>query len=179
MSIFDDAQVVVLAADYIGMDASGKINAIGAGFTVSGVLPTGLVAPQHIAVLVDLPSRHAGAEFSLSIELRDESTDSAVKVAGPGGQLEPLRIGQLAKVLQFPSVPGVYIPARMFCRVQALLAFPNGLPVAPGGFYFWRVEIDGQHRKHWKASFHVLGPPPPAVFGGPTGPAGIPTLPAP
>ncbi len=178
MSVSESAHVVVLLADYINVDAAGKVNALGAGFLISPLQPSGLTAPQHLAVLVDVPSRHAGQEFALSVELRDDTLDTAVQVPGPTGKMEALRVQQLVRGDR-PSIPGLYLPDTMPVRVQLTLGFVQGLPLAPGKFYSWRAEVDGQHRQAWRARFHVPGPPPPPVFGGVTGPADVPTIPAP
>jgi hypothetical protein len=175
VGIFDEAHAFLLLADYIGVDAAGKLNALGAGFAVSGIQPNGLTAPMYLAAVIEIPSKFAGQELSASLELRDEETGSAVQLTGPSGQLEALRIQQVVKV-ERPALPGVYIPERMFCRVQLNVGFQTGLPLAPGHFYEWRLEIDGQHRKGWHVSFFVLGPPPGPVFGGKTGPADLPSL---
>lgn len=167
----------MLLADYIGVDAAGKVNAIGAGFVITGLQPTGTTAPQHVAVLVDVPARYAGQEFPLSLELRDADLDTVVQLPGPAGQLDAMRIQQLVKG-ERPVVPGAYLPDDLPVRIQLTLGFTNGLPLTPGRKYVWRAEIAGQHRKDWSARFYVPGPPPPPVFGGPAGPAdtALPTL---
>lgn len=182
---------VVLIADYIGVDPSGKVNAIGVGLTIAGVVPvpvpgaqpgapqsgqTVMAAPQHLIVMIDLPSKYVRQKFALSLELRDENTGEVVKVAGPDGTVQPLRLQQ-AVTVEPPAAPGIYLPPDMFSRVQVSLGFPNGLPLTAGHYYDWRVEIDGQHRKSWRAQFLVAGPPPAPVFGGPAGPADIPNIP--
>lgn len=181
--IYDDAHVVVLIADFIGVDGSSKVNAIGLGSNVVGAQPvpipgtsmgasgqTVMTAPQHLIVMVEVPAKYIRQQFALSVELRDENSGEAAKVAGPDGSVQPLRLQQAVTVEQ-PNVPGVYLPPDMFARVQIALAFPNGLPLTAGHYYNWRVEIDGQHRKGWRARFLVPGSPPPPVFGGPSGPA--------
>lgn len=177
MSLSKEAHALVLLADYIGVDAAGKINAIGACFALSGVQQTGLTAPQYVAAVVDVPGKYAGQELTLGLELRDEETGSAVTLPGPSGQLEAVRIQQVA-VVHRPSVPGLHIPESVFCRLQSTVAFPNGLPLPSGRSYAWRLEIDGQHRDEWTARFHVPGPPPPPVFGGPAGPSDVPGTPS-
>jgi hypothetical protein len=178
VGFFEDAHVTVLLADYIGVDAGGKVNAIGAGFTITGIQPHGLTAPQHVVVLIDVPGKYAGREFAFSLELRDEDSGSVVQVAAPSGQPDTMRIQQILKG-ERSQAPDVYLPESMFLRIQVAMAFVNGLPLAPGRFYSWRAQVDGQHRRDWSARFHVLGPPPPPVFGGPAGPADIPNIPAP
>lgn len=175
MSIHSEAHAVIFVADYIGIDAAGKINAIGAGFALTGVTPEGQTPPQHVAVLIDVPSRYDGDEFALSLELREESSDSVVQVAGPTGQLEALRLQQVMQVNR-PQISGAYLPTNLSCRVQATIGFPMGLQLQPGRTYGWHLQIDGQTRAGWVAKFHVVGPPPGPVFGGPSGPADIPGM---
>lgn len=177
MGIFEDAHVAIILADYVGIDAGGKVNAIGAGFTLTGVQPHGLTAPMHVVALIDLPGKYSGREFAFSLELWDDDTQEVVQMPGPSGQPDTMRIAQLVKGDR-PQAPGLlYLPETMFVRVQVALAFVNGLPLAPGRFYSWRAQVEGQHRKDWSARFHVAGPPPPPVFGGPADPADIPDLP--
>lgn len=38
MGLLDDVAVTVLVADYVGVEAGGKLNLIGAGFTLLGVM---------------------------------------------------------------------------------------------------------------------------------------------
>ena len=175
MSIFEDARVTIVLADHIGIDLGGKANLLGAGFTVSVVGPQGLSAPQHMLILVDLPSNHAGAEFALSAELKDETLGAPFKIVGPNGSPEVLRIQQIVRGAR-PSVQNAYLPLDLPVRVQLNISFANGLPLVPGHSYLWKIEIDGQHRKGWETGFHVLGPPPAPVFGGPSGPADLPQL---
>jgi hypothetical protein len=175
VTIQDDARIIVLVADHVGIDGGGKANILGAGVMVVGVSPQGLTAPMHVLVIIDAPGKYAGHEFALSVELRDETTGEAFKVVGPSGAPEPLRVQQVVTI-QRPTAPNLYLPPSVGARVQTNLAFPNGLPLGPGHDYLWQVEMDGQHRKSWRAGFHVLGPPPPAVLGGQTGPARIPNI---
>jgi len=94
-----------------------------------------------------------------------------VQVAGAASGLpEALRVQQVIAVTRPQANGAFYLPPSMFARVQISMGFPNGLPLAAGGFYSWRAEVDGQHHLSWGASFHVLGAPPPPVFGGRWGP---------
>jgi hypothetical protein len=177
MGLIDDVHAFVLIADYIAVDPTGKINALGAGFAVAGAAPgTGLLAPQYVAAVIDVPSKYVGQEFSVSLELHDDDAGQTVQVRGQSGQLEGMRVQQLIRANP-PNLPGVYLPESIFSRVQVTLGFPTGLPLTPSRMYSWRMQIDGQHRKNWRASFYVPGPAPQPVFGGPSGPADIPTLP--
>lgn len=176
MSLFSDAHAVVLIADFIGADAAGKLNAIGAGFAISGIGPDGQTPPQHVAVMVDVPSKYAGDEYALLLELRNETTGAVVQVPSATGQLEALRMQQVVRVERPALGPAIYLPNDMTCRSQVTIGFPMGLPLEPGNSYAWQLRIDGQHRPGWIARFHVVGPRPGLVFGGPAGPADIPDV---
>jgi hypothetical protein len=178
VGLVEDCRATILIADYIGVDAASKINAIGAGFSITGVQTTGLTGAMHVGVLVDVPSPYLGQEFALSLELRDVDAGSVVQVPGASGQPEALRIQNIVKA-ERPVIPGVYLPPNMYGRVQMVMAFTNGLPLPAGRSYDWWLQIDGQHRKGWVSRFHVAGPAPGPVIGGPAGPASIPNIPLP
>jgi hypothetical protein len=171
----DEARVTVLLADYIAADGSGKLTAVGAGFTLAGLQPDGTTAPMHVAVLVDVPASHVGQDFALGIGLVDEATGESVVVPGQDGRPEAMRVAQVVQA-QAPSVPGMVVPAGAPGRVQLVLGFPQGLPLPSGRSYRWAVELDGRTRPEWSTSFHVPSPTPGPVFGGPTGPTSIPPL---
>lgn len=171
MSAFHDARVLIFVADYAGVDAGGKINAIGAAFNLTGLQPQGgLTPPQYVVVVIDVPTKYVGTEFPVSIELRRDDLNQAVTVLGPAGQQDALRFQQIVRP-ETPQVPpGAQLPTGVFSRVQFVLAFPTGLQLQPGISYRWRVEIEGQNHPTWDAGFHVLAPAPGPVFGGPVGP---------
>jgi hypothetical protein len=177
LTAFDDALVTVLLADYIGVDPSGKFNLIGQGFQVTAVQPTGTTPPQFVAAIVDLPSRYAGRQVSLSLELIDLTENGSVKLSGPSGRAEALRAEQLFTVNpSVIAVPGLVAPPELSCRLQMIMGFTNGLPLVPGRRYEWRVMVDGQRRKGWVARFDVLQQVPPPIIGGQGGPSDIPNI---
>jgi hypothetical protein len=178
MALKDDARVTIIIADYIGIDGGGKLNVVGGGWTIAGIQPNGLSAPQYVAVMIDVASGHLGEEFALDLELHDLSTGEIAQVVGATNTPEALRISQLCRVDPPGGPGGVYVPADMFSRVQAVFGFHGGIPLAVGRKYAWRVAIDGERRPGWAAEFLVAGPPPQPVFGGPAGPSSIPTLPS-
>lgn len=175
MPLSTDAHVTIFLADFANTDSSQKVNALGAGFMITGLQPNGFTAPQSVTLLVDIPGRYAGDEMRVTLELRDERSNSIVTVPGPSGANEALRIEQLAKVERM-AIPGVWLPSDLWMRYQLQVGFQNGLPLAGGVGYVWHVEIDGQHRKDWTCRFYVPGPAPAPVFGGPVGPAEIPDV---
>jgi hypothetical protein len=175
MTLFDDVSAMVAIADYVAVDAGGKVSAIGLGFTVSGIQPTGLSAPQYVLAFVDAPAKYAGDETSLTLELRNLTDDEVVKAPGPSGQLDAVRISNPAR-FERPVIPGIHLGADMPVRLQMTLGFPNGLPVVPGKTYAWKLQVDGRSRQSWRAFFHVPAAPPGPIIGGPAGPADIPNI---
>ncbi|HUR51587.1 MAG TPA: hypothetical protein VMZ11_05645 [Mycobacteriales bacterium] len=173
MPLLDSARVTVLLADYIAADAGGKLTAVGAAFTLTGLGPDGHTPPQHVAVVVDVPPQHLGQDFALGISLVEEGSDAPVLVPGGTGEPEALRVAQVVQA-QAPSVPGMMVPSTVPGRVQLVLGFPQGLPLQAGSTYRWTVELDGQSRPEWTAWFHVPAAAPGPVFGGPAGPSSIP-----
>jgi hypothetical protein len=174
MTIFDDASVLVAVADHVGIDAAGKANVLGLGFTVTGIQQTGLTASMYVLAFVDAPSKYAGDTIALTFELRNLTDDEVVKAPGATG-VEAVRITQQA-TFEKPMMSGVAFGPDMLVRVQALLGFTNGLPLAPGKTYAWKLKIDERSRPSWRAFFHVPAPPPAPIIGGPAGPADIPNI---
>lgn len=170
MTIFQDARVLVMIADYAGVDGSGKLNAIGAGFNLTQIDPqTGMSPPQFLVVVVDVPVRHVGSEYPVVVELRRDDTNEVVSVPGPTGP-QALRIQQMARVDHPPLPQGVQRPPALSSRHQMVMSFATGIPLQAGASYRWRVEIEGQSRPQWNAVFHVLAPVPGPLFGGPSAP---------
>jgi hypothetical protein len=171
MSVLDDARVLLFVADYAGVDAAQKINAIGAAFTLTGIQPqTGLTPPHHVVVIIDVPTEYVGTDFALAIELRRDDLNQAVTVPGPAGQPEAMRIQQIVRPEKPQVPPGAQMPPGLYARIQYVLAFPTGLQLPPGVTYRWRVEIEGQTKTGWDTVFHVLAPVPGPLFGGPSAP---------
>lgn len=170
MSAFDDARVLVFVADYIGVDAGAKVNAIGVAFNVTTLQQNGFTAPQHVIALIDVPRQYVGHDFPVSIELRRDDLNQTVTLPGPSGRPEALRISQNVR----PDMPivqaGVLRPEGLYSRLQFALAFPTGLQLQAGVSYRWRVEVEGRHKPDWEAPFHVLALAPGPVFGGPSNP---------
>lgn len=159
----ENARVKVLHADYASQDASNKVNLLGANWTITAIQPTGLTPPQSVVVFVDVPPRFHGDNFAVSVTLVDETGDP-VSAPGPTGEMQALRIAQLARADR-PIAPGVNLPSDLPGRFQMILNFANGIPLAPGARYRWRVEIDGNTHPQWEADFYVVAPPPPPVIG--------------
>jgi len=165
----------VLIADFIAVDAAGKISAIGLGWQMCGIDPsTGMTPPQTVAVVVDVPPKWLNKDLTMVLDLRTPDGE-AVQVPGVSGKMEALRVQQLVRSLP-PHVPGAYLPAGLWGRTQTVISFNNGVPLAPGRSYYWRLEVEHQHIPSWRAHFHVIGAAPAPTFGGPAGPTSIPNI---
>ena len=156
----DSAQARVLLGDFASVDPAGKITVIGAGWTVTGVGQLGGTAPNAVMAFIDVPSKFYGDSCSVELALFDD-TGTPVNMPGQGA----IRAAQIAKI-ERPSVPGApSLPPDFPSRIQILMNFPVGLPLAAGQRYTWRLQIDGNSRPDWEAYFYVLGPPPSPVIG--------------
>lgn len=167
MSDVSDAAVVrLILADYAVLDGGGKLNLIGGGLSVIGqqvpvgsVVASGFTAPFYVALIVSVSPDLIGAEAALELALEDDN-GQPVPMPGPTGEPQLLRVAQnvtfQVQDLSNIGVPGKVTPA----KVQWVLAFTNGLPLALGKRYTWRVRLDGNTRDDWTESFFVPGPPP-------------------
>jgi hypothetical protein len=156
--ISENARVQVLLADFANQDPANKINLLGANWNIAAVQPTGMAPPQAVVILVEIPSQFDGADFTISVALLDEA-GSAVDVPRPTGQVEPLRVRQAFRA-ERPKIAGVDAPADLPCRVQMILNFIMGIPLAAGRRYRWHVEIDDTASPQWEADFYIAESPP-------------------
>lgn len=176
MGIFDDTDVTVVLADYASADSTGKVNMIGAAFSLAPPRGAGGSRPeQYVTVIVDVAASRAGEQFSFCLELHDDTAGVVCSVPGERGP-EALRVQQLLTVNPLPA--GQQWPASMWQRHIQCVGIREGMVLTDGHIYSWRVTIDGQSREHWRARFYAFGPPPPPVVGGPVQPHDpeLPTL---
>ncbi|MBI1759307.1 MAG: hypothetical protein HYR62_08795 [Actinobacteria bacterium] len=166
-AIAEAATVSLELADYAATDAAGKINLLGGGLNAVGFVPVaGLTAAFALVVTIFVPPEYYGEECALEIILEDDS-GQVVALPGPApDQPQKMRVGQ-AVTLEEPKFPaGTNIPRRMLpARVSVVLAFTNGLPLAIGQRYTWRVRIDHESKDQWIYRFFVPGPAPGPVIG--------------
>jgi hypothetical protein len=155
----DTAHVRITIADYAVVDPQGKATVVGAGVSITGVNPqSGMTAPFTVLVSVTFAPQCVGEDPAVELSLE---TDDHQLVQMPGlpfdqtGQPQYLRVATSEKLL--PTVlPGVNIPAGIVRpKSQMLLNFQNGLPLAPGRAYTWRVKIDGETKDDWTEMLYV------------------------
>jgi hypothetical protein len=169
--VSDTAIVRLLIADYVAIDAAGKLNVIGGSLSVLGQqdqgsgAPSGFTVPFGLVVSVAVQSTLYGSECALEVALED-SKGEVVKLPGPAGQPQKMRIAQNS-VFEEPRLPAVAGVPRgsLRARTNFVLMFNNGLPLAIGQLYLWRVRIDHDTRDDWTEEFFVPGPPPEPVIG--------------
>ena len=147
--IAERARVALFLSDYAGNDAAGKVNALGAGWALTGVDPaTGLTAAWSVVAMVDVPPQFYNDDFALALTLRD-AADRPVSVPGPAGAGQTIQMAQNVHVDEPAFPPGANVPRhRAWAHVQVIVNFGNGLPLSPGQFYTWTLEIDGVRKEH-------------------------------
>jgi hypothetical protein len=133
-------KVTMLLADH-AQAAEGKLNIIGAGWTLIGPDP----APFAIAILFEVPWDRANEQHGFRLELVD-SDGEPVLVATPEGE-EPLLIEGQFEVGRPPGVKrGTALPFPL-----ALNLGPQ--PLVPGGRYEWRLTVDQESDEDWRLAF--------------------------
>lgn len=130
----------MLLADH-AQAAEGKLNIIGAGWTMVGPAP----APFAIAILFEVPWDRANEEHEFRLELVDSDGDP-VLVPTPDGEAPLVLEGQF----EVGRPPGV--------RRGTPLPFPLAInmgpqPLAPGGRYEWRLTVDEESDEDWRLPF--------------------------
>lgn len=177
MTIFQDAQVNFVLADFANIDGVGKLNIIGGGISFIGSQgPQGPTSPFTVVASVLVPSKYVNQQYALTVELHDVTTGKVVTLPiGPAGQMQALRAQQVVNVAPVQVDQGMAVPDDVMVQQSVVMSFESGLPLPAGHSYEWKVQIDGQHRPGWWHRFHVLAPAPPPVFGGPVG--GSPVIP--
>ncbi|ANG85772.1 hypothetical protein [Microbacterium aurantiacum] len=152
----------IILADFANIDQSGKLNVVGGGISLIGYeFQQGTTTPftVYVRVVARVPRTDRPA---LEIVLADASGDP-VQIPSPTGELQTMRIAQNVE-LAAPSLPGVSIPPGAIPSSAAFaINFSNGLPLAPGHSYSWRVQID--HDVIASESFYIPVPDPGPVLG--------------
>ena len=173
MTVEGDAKVRVIVADYAAVDPRGKLNVLGGNISFLPLMPHGLTPACAVAVQVEVPNKHAGQEYDLSLDLYDQTAGQVVMVDGPGGTKQAMRVQQVVHV-QPVQLPGVELPGDYYIGTAIVLHFAGGLALTKGHTYDWRVHINAKQAKAWMARFHVLDELGQPIFGGPGAPDTVP-----
>jgi hypothetical protein len=126
-------RIHVLLADSAQMDPSGKVHALGLGWTVTGT-PT---PPCALIALIWVEWNEANRKFHLTGSLVD-GDGVLIEVDGPDGR-GPITFGGEIEAGRPPGLPAG--TPQLFPLV---LNLSPGLVLAPGNRYEWRLEADTQ-----------------------------------
>lgn len=133
----------VLIADFVNVDAAGKVNIIGGGIQFLGSDPnTGLTAPfaVYVNITVTIPLFE---ETSAVVEvLLVDADGQPVTLAGPdGGNTMAFKQDVDFRHTERPELqqPPMGFPGTS----NIVLNFPGGLPLPPSATYEWVVLLDG------------------------------------
>jgi hypothetical protein len=133
-------------------EATGKLNILGAGWSVTTTQANGLTPNSALAVFVEVPWDRCNRELRLSMALVTEDGQPVAVPTADGHQ--PLVITQ---PLVIAPVPGA--PNGSTGHHAMMINFQGGLPLSPGRWYKWRVTVDGESRDDWEARFFVRRQP--------------------
>jgi hypothetical protein len=134
----------VLLADFAQSEPSGKVNALGLGWSMTGT-PT----PHHcVVVLLKVGWDEANQPHHLTLQLLTADGAHAVEVPSPFGQ-QPLQVEVDFEV----GRPAGLLRGSTIDHAVAINVAP-GLPLDPGR-YEWRMQIDTDERDEWRAPFTV------------------------
>lgn len=150
----DSVQVTILLADYVIIDSSNKINAIGAGFQTTALVGD-TTAPMFLGVFFEFPRELSGQEVVVGWRLIDHESGDVVTTPD-GSETGSLVEWSQRLTLTAPTLPdGRPMPATMGCRVQTAVGMPNGLPLRSDTVYEWQATVDGEHKREWTARMWV------------------------
>jgi hypothetical protein len=139
----------VLLADFAQTDGSGKVTAIGLGWSVIST-PT----PHH-AVVVMLRVRwdEANMKHRLQLRLLTPADENTVTVPTPSGP-QPLGVEAEFEVGRPENLPAGSTIDHAFA-----INIGPGIALEPGR-YEWRLQIGDREEDWWRAPFSVVGAPP-------------------
>lgn len=143
MAGYAPVEAHVLLADFAQTDPSGKVNALGMGWSVTRS-PT---SPMAVIVFVKVGWNETNRAHTMSVSLLTADGAHAVTVPGPVGEV-PLQVQGEFEVGRPAGLPeGSTIDHALAVNIQPL-------PLEPGR-YEWRLTIDDREDETWRAAFVV------------------------
>jgi hypothetical protein len=129
----------------------GTLDLLNAGWANTAVRQVGpgmfLTPPMAVAIFYEADFSRGGRPINLELRLVD-ADGQTVEVPGPtGGQ--PMVIRQAVRPRVTLAPPGTPVKGNLLFELHP------GLPLQPDTSYTWRVQLDGQEKNEWSASFHV------------------------
>lgn len=154
----------IIVADFAMVDSAGKSNIIGAGVALLGFdAQQGVTTRFSVWVSVLVPTELCPVEFPVEVALVD-SAGELVQLPGHDGP-QPLRIAQIVTAEKPSAQVSMLQREHIGSRVQLVMDFSSGLPLAPGVNYEWRVRVDGDEARQVVYPFGVWGPGAGPVLG--------------
>jgi hypothetical protein len=142
-----------MLADYAVADPQGgKTTMVGAGITVASINPdVGMTAAFAVFASASFDPKFIGSKPTIELSL--ETADGQL-ISLPG-QPGPLRF-TASERLNPTRLPGADVPNEAVRpKMQILIQFQNGLPLAPGQKYIWRMRVDGESRDEWTETLYI------------------------
>lgn len=137
----------VLLADFAQTDPSGKVHALGMGWSLTRS-PT---PPMAVIVMVKIGWNETNHPHHMTLSLLTADGEHAVTVPGPVGQV-PLQVQGEFEVGRPAGIPeGSTIDHALAVNIA------QPLPLEPGR-YEWRLTIDDHEEDIWRAAFVVSQP---------------------
>ena len=132
----------MLLADY-AQAAEGKLNVIGAGWTLTGPQPV----PHAIGLIFEVPWDQANDQIHFRLELVDQDGEPFMLPTPEGPQ--PLHTeGQFEVGRPAGIKRGTPLNFTIALNIGAQ-------PLAPGERYEWRLTVNGETHEDWRAAFSV------------------------
>jgi len=141
-------KATLLLADYAQV-ADGKLNLIGAGWSITGPQPS----PFALAVLILVPWDRTNERHGFQIELLDADGHPVI-VPTPEGEAALVVAGEF----EVGRPPGLRRGTPL--DVPLAINLPPQ-PFPPGDRFEWRLMIDGETQRDWRVAFstRAAGPP--------------------
>lgn len=137
-------RATVLLADAASQDNSGKIHALGIGWSVTNT-PT---PPCALIVMFRVPWHGSNERHSFALKLVD--ADGRPVTVDQGGQEAPVGVEGHFEVGRPPGLPAGTELDQNLC-----IPMGGGWALTPGSSYEWRLDVDGEHQEDWVARFTV------------------------
>lgn len=125
-------RIHVLLADSAQADPSGKVHALGLGWTVTSTP----MPPVALIAMIWIDWHESNTKFNVVGSLVD-TDGNQIEVSQPGGGRGPITFGG---ELEAGRPPG--LPAGTPQMMPIVLNFAPGIELPPGARYEWRVEVD-------------------------------------
>lgn len=140
-------KALLLLADAGQADNTGKLHALGVGWSVTGT-PT---PPMAMLIFIDVPWDQTNTKHKLEIQLLDADGQLVTGGVGPLGDPQPLF--QVDAEFEAGRPPG--IPPGTPIRQTLAIGLAPGMPLIPGEKYEFHMTIDGEHKDGWLSTFMV------------------------